>query len=135
LGIPYNHLRYVDKGGIMKSIALIVFAAFLLLNVNCGGEEEAGVSLRMTNPQGLSVPFYGSYMISSAADSVIMDDYTDAEYNFTLSSGESAEGWLRKDTTDIVDTLHFQAFVNGEEEISLKTTTMIEIIQFSVSAQ
>jgi len=119
----------------MKSIVLVVFAAFLLTYVGCGGEEEAGVSLRMTNPQGLAVPFYGSYMISSAADSVILDDYTDAEYNFTLNSGESAEGWLRKDTTDTVDTLHFQAFVNGVEELSLKTTLIIEIIQFSVSAQ
>ncbi len=119
----------------MKSIVLVVFAAFLLMYVSCGGEEEAGVSLRMTNPQGLSVPFYGSYKISSAADSVILDDYTDTEYNFTLSSGESAEGWLRKDTVDVVDTLHFQAFVNGEEEVSLKTTLIIEVIQFSVSAQ
>ena len=119
----------------MKSIVLVVFASLLLMYLGCGGEEEAGVSLRMTNPQGLAVPFYGSYMISSAADSVIMDDYTDAEYNFTLSSGESAEGWLRKDTTDAVDTLHFQAFVNGEEELSLKATSMTQIIQFSVSAQ
>ncbi|MDH4211500.1 MAG: hypothetical protein OEV79_08630 [candidate division WOR-3 bacterium] len=119
----------------MKSVMLVFFAAFLLLYVGCGGEEEAGVSLRLTNPQGLSVPFYGSYMISSATDSVIMDDYTDIEYNFTLSSGESAEGWVRKDTVDVVDTLHFQAFVNGEEEVSLKTTLIIELIQFSVSAQ
>lgn len=119
----------------MKSITLIVFAALLLMYVGCGGEEEAGVSLQVTNPQGLAVPFYGSYKISSAADSVIMDDYTDAEYNFTLSSGESAEGWLYKDTLDIVDTLHFQAFVNGEEEVSLKTTLPMQVIQFSISAQ
>ncbi len=119
----------------MKNFLLVFFAVSLLLYVGCGGEEEAGVSLRLTNPQGLSVPFYGSYMISTAADSVIMDDYTDTEYIFTLASGESAEGWVRKDTTDVVDTLHFQVFVNGEEELSQTTTTMIEVIQFQVSAQ
>jgi hypothetical protein len=125
----------VNKGGIMKSITLIVLASFLLLYVGCGGEEEAGVSLRLTNPQDLAVPFYGSYTISSAIDSVIIDGYTDAEYNFTLPGGDGAEGWVRKDTADTVDTLHFQVFVNGEEELSIKTTSMDEVIQFSVSVQ
>lgn len=119
----------------MKRIVLMLFAASLLLYVGCGGEEEADISLTLTNPQGLAVPFNGYYILSTAPDTIDMVGYTDAEYNFTLASGESAHGMVYKDTIDVVDTLHFQAFVNGEEELSVKATTLLEVIQFQVSAQ
>ena len=119
----------------MKSFFLVLFVALLLSHVGCGGEEGAGVSLRLTNPQNIAVPFHGYYQLSTAIDSVLMEGYTNDEYNFTLSSGESIEGWVRKDTTDTVDTLHCQVFVNGEEELSLKTTSMDEVIQFDITAQ
>lgn len=118
----------------MKSVALIVFAAFLLVYIGCGSEEETSVSIRMTNPQGLTVPFYGYYRLSTATDSILMEGYTDDEYNFNLAGGESVEGWVYKDTTDVVDTLHVQMFVNGEVEMSEFATSMIDTIPFSVTA-
>ena len=118
----------------MKNVALFFFAVFILVYMGCGSEEETSVSIRMTNPQGIAVPFYGYYRLSTAVDSALMEGNTNDEYNFNLSSGESIEGWVYKDTTDVIDTLHVQMFVNGEEEMSEFGTSMIDTIPFSLTA-
>jgi hypothetical protein len=118
----------------MKKLFLLLFAGILLMNLNCGS-STADVRITLTNPNNKTVPFNGYYLIAATGDSVTMQGSTPGEYTFTLEKGESATGRVWKDTTDLVDTLHFQVFLNDDEQLSQKTTTLIEIIQFSIQAQ
>jgi len=118
----------------MKKILLLLFAGILISSLNCGS-DTADVRISLTNPNNKVVPFSGYYIITATSDSVAMVGSTPGEYTFTLSKGESATGSIYKDTTDFVDTLHFQLFLNDEERLSQKVTSMIEVIQFSIQAQ
>jgi hypothetical protein len=64
-----------------------------------------------------------------------MDAATPGEYTFTLERGEDVNGSVWKNTTDIVDTLHFQLFLGDEEKLSHKVTISQEIIKFQIEAQ
>jgi hypothetical protein len=118
----------------MKKILLLIFAGILITSLNCGS-DTADVRITLTNPNNKAVPFSGYYIITTTSDSVAMEGSTPGEYSFILSKGESATGSIHKDTLDVVDTLHFQVFLNDEEKLSQKVTTMIEVIQFSIQAQ
>lgn len=118
----------------MKKILLFLFAGILISSLNCGS-DTADVRINLTNPNNKAVPFSGYYIITATSDSVEMEGSTPREYTFTLSKGESATGSIFKDTLDVVDTLHFQVFLNDEEQLSHKVTTLIEVIQFSIQAQ
>jgi hypothetical protein len=118
----------------MKKIILVLFAGILILSLNCGS-DTADVRIDLTNPNNKAVPFSGYYIITATNDSVAMVGSTPGEYTFTLSKGESATGSIFKDTLDVLDTLHFQLFLNDEEKLTQKVTTMIEVIQFSIQAQ
>jgi hypothetical protein len=118
----------------MKKIILLLFAGILISSLNCGS-DTADVRIDLTNPNNKAVPFSGYYIITATNDSVAMVGSTPGEYTFTLSKGESATGLIYKNTADIVDTLHFQVFLNDEEKLSQKVTTLSEVIQFSIQAQ
>lgn len=120
----------------MKKLFLILFAGVILLSLTCGGDTEADITIDLTNPQDLAVKYNGYYILTTApGDTVPMDGYTPDEYTFTLQEGDGASGMVYKDTIDIVDTLHFRLLMNGDEELSQKTTTLIEVIQFQITAQ
>jgi hypothetical protein len=118
----------------MKYVLLASAICLMFFCLTCQ-EEEAAVSLRLSNPQGKAVPFYGYYIMSTSTDTFFMDDYTPREYNFSLERGQSASGIMYKDTIDVVDTLQFEVFVNGEEHLNQKVTEITQVIQFQVSAQ
>ncbi|MGB3340198.1 MAG: hypothetical protein WBB37_01805 [bacterium] len=118
----------------MKKIILLLFAGILVSSLNCGG-NTADVRISLTNPNNKTVPFSGYYIITATNDSVAMVGSTPREYTLTLSKGESTTGSIYKNTVDVVDTLHFQVFLNDEEKLSQKVTTLIEVIQFSIQAQ
>ncbi len=118
----------------MKKILLLLFAGIIISSLNCGS-DTADVRISLTNPNNKAVPFSGYYIITATSDSVTMEGSTPSEYTFTLEKGEGATGIIFKDTVDVVDTLHFQVFLNDEESLSQKVTTMIEIFQFSIQAQ
>lgn len=122
------------KGGKMKKILLLFFAALLVSSLSCGG-DTADVRISLTNPNNKAVPFSGYYTITATGDSVVMEGSTPGEYTFVLSKGESATGSIYKDTVDVIDTLHFQLYLNDEEQLTHKVTTIIEVIQFSIQAQ
>lgn len=118
----------------MKKMLLLLFSIIIIAGMNCGS-DTADVRISLTNPNNKAVPFSGYYIITATSDSVVMEGSTPGEYTFSLSKGESATGSVFKDTVDVVDTLHFQLFLNDEEQLSQKTTTLLEVIQFSVQAQ
>lgn len=118
----------------MKTILLLFFAMILISSIHCGS-DTADVRISLTNPNNKAVPFSGYYIITATNDSIVMEGSTPGEYTFNLSQGESATGSIYKDTVDVVDTLHFQLFLNDEEQLSQKTTTLFEVIQFSIQAQ
>ena len=119
----------------MKKLFLILFAGVMLLSLTCGGETEADITINLTNPQDKAVKYNGYYVLSATGDTVTMAGYTPEEYTFTLEKGDGASGRVYKDTIDIVDTLSFQLLMNGDEQASQKTTILIEIIQFQITAQ
>ena len=119
----------------MKKLFLILFAGIMLLSLTCGGDTEADITINLTNPQDKAVKYNGYYILSATGDTVPMAGYTPGEYAFTLEKGDGASGIMYKDTIDIVDTLHFQLLLDGDEEVSQKTTMLIEIIQFQITAQ
>ena len=118
----------------MKKCLLLFIAVIVFMNIHCGS-DTANVRISLTNPNDIAVPFSGYYIITTTSDSVVMEGSTPGEYTFSLSQGESATGQLFKNSVDIVDTLHFQLFLNDEEQLSQKTTTIQEVIQFSIQAQ
>ena len=105
-----------------------------MASISCGS-DTANIRISLTNPNNKAVPFSGYYIITATSDSVAMEGSTPGEYTFSLSQGESVTGSIFKDTVDTVDTLYFQLFLNDEEQLSQKTTTMLEVIQFSIQAQ
>ncbi len=118
----------------MKKLFLVFFMGIILLSLNCG-TDSIDVKISLTNPNNKTVPFNGYYKLAATGDSVVMDAATPGEYTFTLEKGESLNGSVFKDTTDLVDTLHFQLFLGDEEKLSHKVTTSQEIIQFQIEAQ
>jgi hypothetical protein len=118
----------------MKKWCLILCAALIMFSITCG-KKSVEITLSLTNPNNKAVPFDGYYKLPATGDSVAMDGATPEEYIFTLEKGENATGLVYKDTIDIVDTLHFRILFDGEEKNSYKTTTLIEQIQFTITAQ
>jgi len=118
----------------MKKLFLVFFMGIILLSLNCGA-DSVDVRISLTNPNNKTVSFNGYYILAATDDSIVMDAATPGEYTFTLEKGESASGSVLKDTTDTVDTLYFQLFMNDEEKLSQKVTTLLEVIQFQIEAQ
>jgi len=118
----------------MKKLFLVFFMEIILLSLNCGA-NSIDVRISLTNPNNKTVSFDGYYKVVATGDSVAMNAATPGGYTFTLEKGESASGSVLKDTTDTVDTLYFQLFMNDDEKLSQKVTTSQEIIQFQIEAQ
>lgn len=118
----------------MKKILLLIFIGLIISSLNCGS-DSADVRISLTNPNNKAVPFNGYYILTATSDSVTMEGSTPGEYTFSLAKGESATGTVYKDTVDIIDTLYFQVFLNDEEQLSQKVTTLLEVIQFQIQAQ
>jgi hypothetical protein len=118
----------------MKKTLLLIVIGILVSIYSCGS-DTADVRISLTNPNDKAVPYSGYYKIAATGDSVAMQGATPGEYTFILEKGESATGRVLKDTTDVVDTLHFQIFLNDEEKLSQKVTNLTEIIQFTIQAQ
>ena len=118
----------------MKKLFLVFFMEIILLSLNCGA-NSIDVRISLTNPNNNTVPFSGYYIITATSDSVVTEGSTPSEYTFTLGKGEGATGIIFKDTVDVVDTLHFQVFLNDEESLSQIATTKIEVFRFSIQAQ
>jgi len=118
----------------MKKLFSVFFMGIIVLSLNCGA-DSVDVTISLTNPNNKTVPFNGYYILAATGDSVVMDAATPREYNFTLETGEGVSGSVFKDTTDVVDTLHFQVFFGNEEKLSQKVTTLLEVIQFQIEAQ
>ena len=118
----------------MKKLFSVLFMGIIVLSLNCGA-DSVDVRISLTNPNNKTVPFDGYYILTATSDSIVMDAATPREYSFTLEKGEGVTGSVFKDTTDLIDTLHFQVFFGDEEKLSQKVTTLIEVIQFQIEAQ
>ena len=118
----------------MKKLFSVLFMGIIVLSLNCGA-DSVDVRISLTNPNNKTVPFDGYYILAATGDSIVMDAATPREYTFTLETGEGVSGLVFKDTTDLIDTLHFQVFFGNEEKLSQKVTTLIEVIQFQIKAQ
>lgn len=118
----------------MKKLFSVLFMGIIVLSLNCGA-DSVDVRISLTNPNNKTVPFDGYYILTATSDSIVMDATTPREYSFTLEKGEGVTGSVFKDTTDLIDTLHFQVFFGDEEKLSQKVTTLIEVIQFQIEAQ
>lgn len=118
----------------MKKLFSVLFMGIIVLSLNCGA-DSVDVRISLTNPNSKTVPFSGYYILTATSDSTVMDAATPREYTFTLEKGDGVSGSVFKNTTDIVDTLHFQVFFGDEEKLSQKVTTLSEVIQFQIEAQ
>ncbi|MDH5186340.1 MAG: hypothetical protein ACETVX_01100 [bacterium] len=118
----------------MKKLLTLFFVAVIILSLNCG-KKEAEIKLSLTNPQDLAIPFNGYYKLAATGDSVAMKDHTPKEYTFILKKGESASGIVYKDTADFTDTLHFRILQDDSEIMSKKMTSILDAVQFQVTAQ
>jgi hypothetical protein len=117
----------------MKKLFSVLFMGIIVLSLHCGA-DSVDVRISLTNPNNKTVPFNGYYILTATSDSIVMDAATPGEYSFTLEKGDGVSGSVFKDTTDVVDTLHFQVFFGDEEKLSQKVTTLLEVIQFQIEA-
>ncbi|MGB3479756.1 MAG: hypothetical protein WBB67_11415 [bacterium] len=98
-----------------------VLGLFVLLSV-CS-KKEFSVIATYTCPQGKEVKHGGFYKLLSTEDSVSMYGYTPSEYALTMKEGDTLTGCCWKDTTSYPDTLRFEIYADGVQEIDYLITT------------
>jgi hypothetical protein len=118
----------------MKKLSFVI-VLIVLLSLTACLKKEVENTISLTNPQGKAVPFNGYYKLTATGDSVIMYDYTPKEYTFSLHKGEGATGLIYKDTTDMIDTLYLVIKSGDSELLSKKMTSILEAVQFQITAQ
>ena len=89
----------------------------LLVLLSVCSKKEFGVIVTYTSPQGKEVKHGGFYKLSSTGDSISMYGYTPSDYALAMKEGDTLTGSCWKDTTDIQDTLRFEIYVDGVQEI------------------
>lgn len=119
----------------MKKLIFLCLTGLMLLTLTCG-TGDFDITINITNPQDLAVKYGGYYILEATGDSIPMEGYTPGEYTFTMSKGDKVEGFVFKDTTDVVDTLNFQLLADDEEKINESVTLPGPIgIQFQLTVQ
>ena len=98
-----------------KSYLFVVLGFLVLLSV-CS-KKEFGVIVTYTCPQGREIKHGGFYKLSSTGDSVSMYGYTPSDYALTMKEGDTLTGSFWKDTTGYQDTIRFEIYVDGVQEI------------------
>lgn len=118
----------------MKKLSFAI-VLIVLLSLSACLKKEVETTISLTNPQGKAVPFNGYYKLTATGDSVVMHDYTPKDFAFNLHKGEGATGLIYKDTTDMVDTLHLVIKSGDSELLNRKMTSILEAVQFQITAQ
>ncbi len=117
----------------MKKILLAISIVLVFFCLTC--TREADVTIRLTNPSNKTVPFRLKYTPPEGGE-IQYRDYTPREYVITIKKGQTLKGEAYKDTLDILDVLHFQLLLNGEERIVEDLVYgLIQKVSFQVTAE
>ena len=117
----------------MKKFILMLGIALIFSSITC--TREADITIKLTNPSNKIVPFKLKYTPPTGGE-LQFRDYTPKEYTITIRKGETLKGEVYKDTLDLIDVLHFQLLLNGEEKLVNDITWgFVQKIEFQVTGE
>lgn len=113
--MPYLYLCCATKEENMKKCLPVLWISLIILTLGCFN-RDLDITMKMTNPSNKPVPFKLGYTPPNTGE-IQVRDYTPKEYTVSIKKDEILNGWVIKDTFDILEVVHFQLLVNGEERL------------------